>query len=138
MAHINDRVNVGVGAVLIREFPDGKHVLLGKRINNKHGKGEYSFPGGKPDGGEDPHQACVRELFEETGMRVRKIEALPMWTYDRYEEWDVHTVCLYFLVESTDEPVNMEPEKCAGWHWHHLDRLPEPLYAGVEAALAHA
>jgi 8-oxo-dGTP diphosphatase len=26
----------------------------------------------------------------------------------------------------------MEPEKCTGWTWHPIDRLPTPLFAPVE------
>jgi hypothetical protein len=29
------------------------------------------------------------------------------------------------------EPKVMEPEKCEGWDWYPLDRLPEPLFATV-------
>lgn len=138
MANINDRVNVGVGVVVLRQFYDGWRVLLGKRINHKHGRGEYSLPGGKPDPGESPRDAGIRELFEETAMQPKEANALRLWTYDRWEEWDVHAVCVYFDVVTTDEPVNTEPEKCAGWYWHRVDRLPDPMMNGARRAIAEA
>lgn len=138
MASLDQRVTCGVGAVLLRDFPDGRRVLLSKRISDKHGKHQYSFPGGKPDPNESPAEANARELFEETGMRVKSQKPLPMWTYERYEDERIHFVTLYFKVESTDEPVNMEPHKHSDWHWYPVNDLPRPLFAGVERALLYA
>jgi len=45
----------------------GDEVLLIKRGREPR-KGEWSIPGGKVDRGETLHEACVRELFEETGV----------------------------------------------------------------------
>mgnify|MGYP000361957176 CR=1 FL=1 len=45
----------------------GDEVLLIKRGREPR-RGEWSIPGGKVDRGETLHDACVRELFEETGV----------------------------------------------------------------------
>lgn len=132
MASIDQRVGVGVGVIVER---DGE-ILLGKRIHDKHGKGEYSLPGGKPDPGEDPATAALRELREETGLVAEDARPLGVWTYDRYEDYGVHTVCLYFLVDVGDqEPVNLEPEKCESWNWYEAEDLPVPLFSGVTTAI---
>jgi len=62
-----DRPVIGVGAVIIC---DGR-ILLEKR-GNEPGKGKWSVPGGIVELGESPEQAVVREVQEETGLRVRK------------------------------------------------------------------
>jgi len=57
---------VGVGAVVFR----GDEVLLIKRARPP-GKGLWSLPGGKVGPRERVRDACLRELFEETGVRAR-------------------------------------------------------------------
>lgn len=54
-------------AVLVLPVDDG--VLLIRR-NEGTGKGELALPGGFIDAGETWQQACARELFEETGIRI--------------------------------------------------------------------
>lgn len=60
----------GAGIILSatrQDDPTGSHyVLMGRRIGNP-GNGEYCFPGGKVDPGENYLQAAIRECLEETG-----------------------------------------------------------------------
>jgi 8-oxo-dGTP diphosphatase len=60
-------VDVAVGVVL---RADGA-VLLGQRPAGKPYAGWWEFPGGKLERGESVHDALVRELDEELGLRVR-------------------------------------------------------------------
>ncbi|XJV90114.1 8-oxo-dGTP diphosphatase [Glutamicibacter creatinolyticus] len=55
--------------LLLREGPTGREVLLGRKLTG-FGAGNVVAPGGKIEPGESPVQAAVRELAEETGMRV--------------------------------------------------------------------
>ncbi len=54
-------------AVILR--PDGAF-LLGRRPTGSFYAGYWEFPGGKVEAGETPHDALVRELHEELGIRV--------------------------------------------------------------------
>ena len=56
---------IGVGAVVI----DGGKVLLVRR-GQEPLKGEWSLPGGALELGETLQQGVVREVFEETGLRL--------------------------------------------------------------------
>lgn len=49
---------------------DGDRVLLGF---NRYRSG-WELPGGLIDPGEEPHEAAARELHEETGLRVARLE----------------------------------------------------------------
>jgi 8-oxo-dGTP diphosphatase len=48
---------------------DGDTVLLLRRQMAPN-QGLYNFPGGKIEPHEDPYEACLREVHEETGFRV--------------------------------------------------------------------
>lgn len=134
MGSINDRVNVGLGAVVL---DDEGRFLLCKRLADKHGKGTWGFPGGKPDPGESPEEGVLRELAAETGIVADFAQPLGVWTYDRYDDWRVHYVTLYFLIDAGDQqPQNLEPEKHGDWEWLTPDEAREhPLFAGVDRIL---
>jgi mutator protein MutT len=57
-------MRIRAGAVLIE---NGKVALIERHRAGKH---YYVFPGGGVDTGETPEQAAVREMEEETGLRV--------------------------------------------------------------------
>lgn len=65
----------------------------------------WGFPKGHLEEGEDPAQAALREVAEETGLaalelrgRVDTID----WTF-RFRGRAVHKTCHFFLIETTDQ-----------------------------------
>ena len=58
---------LSVGAAAIILIDSRKKVLLIRRSDN----GRWCLPGGGVDPGESAEEACVRETFEETGLKVR-------------------------------------------------------------------
>lgn len=108
----------------------GDYVLLGKRLG-AHGAGQWALPGGKPDAGEHPVLAAIRETYEETGLEIPEwaVEVVPWWTYDRFEDESLHYVTLYVRVLLDPNSASLvrvvEPDKCAGWRWFRVrDRGP--------------
>jgi 8-oxo-dGTP diphosphatase len=50
---------------------NGRCLLLKRSVNNKSNVGKWEFPGGKIDPGEKIEDAMLREVAEETGLKVR-------------------------------------------------------------------
>lgn len=61
-----------VAAVIRRQ----NQIFLAKRPQHQHQGGLWEFPGGKKEPGESVYQALVRELYEETGIRMHSARPL--------------------------------------------------------------
>jgi 8-oxo-dGTP diphosphatase len=105
-----------VGCVLVA---GDNHILLGRRADN----GLWADPGGKVNPGESLGRAAIRELLEETGIKVA-IEFMPRHIGSHsYGGFNVH----FMLVKGwMGFPRRMEPEKCLEWRWFRLSRTPAP------------
>ncbi|MFC1598746.1 NUDIX hydrolase [Patescibacteria group bacterium] len=120
---------VGIG-VMIQNDQD--HVLLGQR-KGSHGAGEWCFPGGHLEFGETVFETAKRETMEETGLEVNKFELISVADEMRYiESDDKHYLNVGVkAVYNGGEPKIMEKDKCLGWKWFDLDKLPEPMFEGT-------
>ncbi|MEM9838787.1 MAG: (deoxy)nucleoside triphosphate pyrophosphohydrolase [Pseudomonadota bacterium] len=56
---------------------DGR-VLLSQRPEGKAHAGQWEFPGGKAEGGEEPASALIRELREELGINTEESCLAPL------------------------------------------------------------
>jgi 8-oxo-dGTP diphosphatase len=89
----------------------GGKVLLAQRPPGKVYAGYWEFPGGKLEPDETPHDALVRELREELGLRVR--DASP-WLVQRYVYPHAHVERHFFRVRAFDgEPVGHDGQAFA-------------------------
>jgi 8-oxo-dGTP diphosphatase len=59
-------------------------------------KGKYALPGGFVDVGETVEDACRRELMEETGVKVRRLELLGVYSDPRRDPRG-HTCSVAYL-----------------------------------------
>lgn len=59
-------IRLSVSAVVWRESPAGRELLLMRRSDNGH----WGLPGGYVEAGESVSEAVAREVFEETGVRI--------------------------------------------------------------------
>ncbi len=123
------RPRVGIG-VLIQNKKG--QVLLGLR-RGSHGAGEWSFPGGHLEFGETVYQTARREVKEETGLDVEKIELVSVADEMRYIKTDnKHYLNIGVRAEYRGgNPKVMEMDKCQEWKWFGLNSLPEKLFEGT-------
>ncbi len=117
-------------------IPDGAgRVLLIRRGDN----GRWALPGGCQDLGETPAECAVRECREETGLEVRPVRLLGVFSSRRYEyvhyAWKDNEFChLLFLSEITGGTLapTAEATEIASFP---ADALP-PLSDGHEPRIA--
>lgn len=96
------------------------------------GSNSWGLPGGAMELGESIEQAAVRETLEETGVRVRPVELLGVYTGPphTFANGDVvHSVVTVLVAE----PLSLSEEFDTGREsmsvgWFHLDRLPTNLF----------
>lgn len=109
--------SVTVDAVATREGTEGLELLMIKRGKEpQEWEGMWAFPGGFVDYGEDPEDAVIRELLEETGVVGKYPLALTiLGKPDRDPR--KHCVGLFYLVEvdSDSEPVGGDDAIDAQW-----------------------
>lgn len=66
--------NAPDAVVLIMTSEDGEKILLNKEFRMAAGRFVYNFPAGLIDPGESPEEAAERELREETGLRLTRVD----------------------------------------------------------------
>ncbi len=70
-----------VPAVAIAVLDENGKILLVKR-GVEPGLGKWSLPGGYINLGETPHQACIRELYEETNLRANNLKLVGVYNQE--------------------------------------------------------
>ncbi len=126
-------VKVGLSALIIR---NGK-ILLGERLNTETAPNTFAFPGGKMDYGESPEDGIIREIYEETGLKVKMKEVNFLdYNNEYFPEVKKHYVNLVFIIVKFDgEPENTEPNKCKKWDWHCPYDLPENIFWAIKEVI---
>ncbi|ALV37461.1 NUDIX domain-containing protein [Streptomyces sp. CdTB01] len=111
----------GVSAVV---FDDEGRVLLGQRADNLR----WALISGIPDPGEQPAAAVVREVEEETGVRVAverlvSVRSSRQVTYPNGDVCQFMDLCFRCRVLGGEARVNDDESLAVGWF--SLDELPE-------------
>jgi 8-oxo-dGTP diphosphatase len=122
---------VGFGVMLRK---DGK-ILLGKRHDDAgkadselHGEGTWTMPGGKLHFKESLADGAVREMLEETGIKIEKTDLKLVSVADDIAH-DAHFITIGFLCERfAGEPRVMEPDEITEWRWFPINSLPSKVF----------
>ena len=129
MADEKKYVRGGFGVLLEK---DGK-VLLGlrhpdpdKAASSFRSAGEWTLPGGKLDWGEEFEDGAVREVEEETGIRIKDPEVISV---HNCKNAHAHFMTVGLIAHEWEGEASVrEPDEIVEWRWFDLDHLPEPLY----------
>lgn len=99
---------------------NGSEVLL---LKQSYRTRKWCLCGGGIDEGESPRDACIREVFEETGLKA--ITAVRVWTFPWTKEFKRDTVHL-FVVEAVGSP-RVDGDEIIEARWFSHDDLPDDL-----------
>jgi 8-oxo-dGTP diphosphatase len=126
---IKKKVGVGFGVMLMKE----NKILLGQRNVDPekadsalNGAGTWTMPGGKLEFGETLEEGATREVKEETGIELKKVEVMCV-NNEIMDQAHFVTIGLY-CDEFTGEAMVMEPDEITRWQWFGLDEIPSPIY----------
>lgn len=121
---------VGVGVLVLN---NQNKILLGKR-KNAHGEGEWAPPGGHLEFGETPIECALRELEEETGLKLLKPKEL-IFTNDIFHDDNKHYITIFVQGIAHGNLKLLEPHKCEQWKWFLWKNLPSPLFLPFDTFL---
>ena len=122
-------IKVGVGVMII----DDNKILLGHRSSTRKDTGgifepdTWTLPGGKQEYEETVYEAAIREVKEETNLKIKS--PIVFSVSDDFQS-DRHFVTIEMIAkEYTGKLKIMEPTKEDDWQWFDLDNLPENIYS---------
>jgi 8-oxo-dGTP diphosphatase len=122
---MNNEIGVSCEMIVARE----SSVLLGRR-KGVFGAGSWAFPGGHLEKGEHVADCARRELAEEVGIEPLDLQLIGIIN-DLPNGQDRQYLRFVFLSRSFKGQINnREPDKCEGWQWFEITKLPAPIFVG--------
>lgn len=116
---------------------DQNRILMGQRLKAVF-HGHWQLPSGRLDPGEPGTFGAARELWEEARLRVGPDELRFVHLIHHRSPYGTDRLGLVFEATSWQgEPVNAEPDACAGWEWFPLELLPQPVPPYLAQVFAH-
>jgi ADP-ribose pyrophosphatase YjhB (NUDIX family) len=107
---------------------DGRWLL----IRNTYGHGYWTLPGGGMHRRESPTEAAVREVAEEVGVRLARVE--PIGSYFSRRHYSRDTV--YCFRATVDSPAHeIDRKEILDAAWFARDSIPESRGAAVDEVL---
>jgi 8-oxo-dGTP diphosphatase len=124
---------VGIGVLL---FNTKNQILLGRRLGS-HGEGSYGPPGGHLEFGESLEECAIREVYEETNLKITAPKFLTTSNeVFAHEKKHYLSVFMSGIFPEGQIITNMEPEKKLSWEWIDADNLPTDLFLPLHSLTA--
>lgn len=123
-------LRISVSAVVWRDGPHGRQLLLVQRSDNAH----WGLPGGYVERGESVRDAIIREVSEETGVPIAVGRLVGVYSDPSFMVIDygagrrIHAVNLCFEATPVGEAgAPTTPDETLASGYFSPDALPEPL-----------
>jgi 8-oxo-dGTP pyrophosphatase MutT (NUDIX family) len=99
VARLRSALATSAGGVVVSFERERPSLVVGMRRRARDAV-TWTLPKGTPDPGETVEETALREVAEETGLRVRILEPLPSIEYDFVQDGTrIHKTVHYFLME---------------------------------------
>jgi 8-oxo-dGTP pyrophosphatase MutT (NUDIX family) len=132
----------GVFVVALMEAKNqSPQVLLQIRKNTGLHDGKFVFPGGKREDNETWQDAAKRELYEETGLIVKKDRIQKLCQYGGRDQDGTQWLVMFYLCFIDPfcicrKAEVKEPKKHTKVEWHPLDKLPKNVPSVVRRVIS--
>jgi 8-oxo-dGTP pyrophosphatase MutT (NUDIX family) len=115
VARLRTATATSAGGIVVRYESDQPWLVVGSRRRERDGR-TWTLPKGTPDAGETREQTAIREVEEETGLKVRitgPLDSIEYWFIQSGTR--IHKTVHYFMME----PVGGDLER----HDHEFDEV---------------
>ncbi len=117
------RAALTVDAIVFVREGESLKILLIERGREPF-KNRWALPGGFIDMDETLEKACIRELHEETGLKVEQM--IQFKTYDAIDRDPRHrTISVVYIAELTQAQKVKGNDDASRAEWFSIDNLPE-------------
>lgn len=123
--------------VLIMHSEDGSRILINKEFRMAVGEWVYNFPAGLIDDGESFEEAAKRELHEETGLTVIRVDDVIGESYSAVGFSNEKNVCVVGVASGSFAPSDSDVEEIEA-NWYTKAEVRELLKTEMFAARTQA
>lgn len=137
MARLRSATATSAGGIVVRVEGGRPSLVVGlrRRDGDRHG-GTWTLPKGTPDPGESLEETAVREVEEETGLRVRITAPLPSIEYDFVQGgMRIHKTVHYFVMQPVGGDLARHDREFERVRWVGFEEARSILTFETERAL---
>jgi 8-oxo-dGTP diphosphatase len=112
-------------ATLCYVFSENKVLMLNrnKRLDDMH-KGKWNGLGGKFKEGETPEECVIREVEEESGLKINVPQLKGFITFPSFDEWDDWYVFVFTATEFSGGIIESSEGELEWINWDEVSLLP--------------
>ena len=123
--------------IMILTDPSGERILVSREYRMAMAQWIYNFPAGLIDPGETPQESARRELWEETGLQLTRIDDVLDNSYSAIGFSNERNVCVFGIAEGEFRKSTSDAEEIIPG-WYTKDEMKDLLRTSAFAARTQA